>query len=199
MQLKGFNLVLVRLIIVFIPLYLVYFYISGIMAPVDVAVAHGEPAEYPSALMRSWNGATTAGVSWLMDISGVENSYADNYLVFFSGDQEISMYVGWQCNFLLPFLSYIAMVVALLGIDWRDRVIGIAGGLLAIYIGNLLRITLLGIAGSRWGYAAMDRCHSLLFNNFLALWTALIFLAWVWWMGGIRTLRKGFGIEEGGG
>lgn len=198
MQLKGFNLVLARLLIVFIPLYLVYFYISGIMVPVDVAVAHGEPAQYPSALMRSWNSATTAAVSWLMGIAGVQNSYADNYLVFFSGRQEITMYVGWQCNFLLPFLSYVAMVVALLGIDWKKRAGGIAGGLVLLYFGNLLRISILGVAGSRGGSAALERWHSLLFDEFLAVWTALVFIAWIWTIGGMKTLRKGFGIEEEG-
>lgn len=197
MRLNGFYTVMLRLVLAFVPLYLIYMYISSIMAPVDVAIGHGATnVEYPNILFRYWDTLTTFLVSKVLSLVGVSNSYQGNYLTFDAGPNPLVIMIGWQCNFLLPFISYIAMIVALTKVTIKQRLIGVFGGFLLIYLGNLARITVLCLTGSWYGREVMEKYHMLIFNKGMVVWTMLVFIIWVSAIGGIKVLERCFEVSE---
>ncbi len=196
MKLKGFYIVLLRLVIAFIPLYVLYGYISDFMMPMDVAIAHRMiNADYP-VFFRYWGGLTTFLVSKMLSLAGVSNSYQGNYLTFNVDSAPFVTMIGWQCNFLLPFISYIAMVLAITKVTIKQRLMGLFGGLLLIYLGNIGRITAISLIGYRYGVAAMERYHMLIFDKGMALWTMLVFITWAVAIVGMDVLERCFEVSE---
>ncbi len=196
MKLDDFYTVMLRLLLVFIPLYLVYWYIARIMGPIDMAMGHlATNIEYPNIILRYWNNFTTILVSNILSLAGVSNHYQRSFITIKTDTAPIVLFIGWQCNFLLPFISYTAMVMAITKIKPKDRLLGISGGLFLIYLGNLIRIAALGMIGSWYGEGSMQKYHALFFNKGLAVWTMLVFLAWIAMIGGAGVLERSFGIE----
>jgi len=87
------------------------------------------------------------------------------------------------CNGVLPASLYVAAVIAFPG-PWRAKAIGIAIGLPAILLINVVRVVSLMIVGSRWP-AAFERVHIFVWQPLVIVLAVALWLHWIdAWAGG---------------
>jgi exosortase/archaeosortase family protein len=178
-------LVVIRLLVVFLPLYWVYIQVYHMNLP-------GSLQGMATAVIDSADTLTAFLASRLAGLLGVFSAQHGNSILIQMDSGPHVLEVDWSCNFILPFISYIAMAVALLGISVRKRMIGILGGMILIYLGNALRIAILALTGSWFGKEAMDRYHMLVFDEGMALWTMGVFLLWIHTTVGFEAVERSF-------
>ncbi len=149
-----------------------------------------------SGVFGSWNNFTALAVSKVVTLFGIHSLQQGNDVILQVSGRGQVIRIDWSCNILLPYISYLAMVLALLNISVRHRVLGALGGFFLIYLGNVFRIATLAVVGSWFGTAAMDRYHAAVFNTGLTVWTVLIFIAWIMAIGGGAVLDRSLEMEE---
>ncbi len=205
MRLKGFYLVLIRLVIAFVPLYLLYYSLFLSVASYHTGVVSSSTGlklwflsllSNLGGLFDSWNNFTALAVSKVISLFGIHSLQRANDIILQVGGRDQVIRVDWSCNILLPYFSYLATVIALLNISLRQRTLGALGGFFLIYIGNVFRIATLAMVGSWFGRGAMDGYHVAVFNTGLTVWTMLVFFAWITAIGGGEILGRSLGMEE---
>lgn len=107
----------------------------------------------------------------LLGILG-EAGATGTYLTF----NGFSAEVAEACNGIVPTYIYVAAVLAF-PTGWRNRLAGIALGVPAIFVVNILRVLSLMLLGAYWP-AAFDRVHIYVWQ---ALVIALALGIWVFW------------------
>jgi exosortase/archaeosortase family protein len=176
--------VLIRLLAVFLPLYWVYIQVYHLNIP--------GPLHGITALIDSTNTLTAFVASRTVNLFGVFSVQEGNSILILVDSDPHIVEVDWSCNFILPYISYIAMAVALLQIPIKKRIVGIFGGLFLIYLGNGMRIAVLCLTGTWFGKELMDRYHMLVFDEGMALWTMLVFLLWIHTTVGFEAVERSF-------
>jgi exosortase/archaeosortase family protein len=191
---KTFLIVLLRLVGVFLPLYWVYVQIHLALLSLPTTL----PLKWVGEFFEIWNHLTAFLSAEVAGLLGIPIVSGGNEITVPVEGLSQRIIVGWECNFFLPYFSYIAMVMAFPGIVPRDRLIGILEGLFLINVGNVLRIATLGITGYWFGRKMMNFYHAWMFNYGMTLWIIFIFLLWLY-AGGRRRALEGLFTPSGEG
>ena len=123
-----------------------------------------------------------APFSWILDIIGIPSSSTGNVVTIQLQDGSvhalaISAYCAGLYSFSIFLSAFFAFVLVFENLRKPTLVMVLALGLIVAYLGNLLRMVVIGIVGYYYGIDALHQAH----EN--AGW--IIFLAWsclFWWL-----------------
>lgn len=151
----------VRLMILALPLYGIIFFVN--LFPLQALVAG-----HSFILLEGMGLAPT--------IQGAGIQVGD-FPFFISKDS-----TGWKSMLFLG-----ALILAVPGIRWRKRWLGLLIGIPLIYVGNLGRVIAIVLAEQAWGFEAAILIHDWLWRFGLIALVMGIWLAWFYWT---RSRRK---------
>lgn len=187
---RPYALVMGRLTLAFLPLYWLYVQIHLALLAYPTLL----PLGWVQGFFEVWNAATAYASTLVLALLRVPYELAGNEMVVPVDSLPQKIIVGWECNFFLPYFSFLAMILALPRVRWMERGFGMAGGLLLINLGNVFRIATLASVGNWYGKGALDTYHAWMFNYGMSLWVVLLFYLWLLCIGGGKTLKRSLGV-----
>ena len=155
---------LLRLLLLSVPVYMIIYFVN--LYPLQVMVA--THTTFLLKLMGFHVAMEGAAVS-----VGTEKPF--NFII--SEDS-----TGWK-----SFLFLSALIIAVPGIKWKKRVIGIFYGIIALYIGNILRVLTIVISERIYGMNIAMLIHDWLWEFGL---TAMVLVLWVVWLKYANIIQK---------
>ena len=181
---KGIAIVLVRLLVAFLFLYFIYTNLQTYVgnAYASIFIFQENSMYYDRDLIvffRSWNEHSAWIVTHILNIFGVQTTLNDDRFKFTLASGIVHrVIIGWECNFLLPVFSYIALIVAVPRIYLKKRLLGLGIGLILLYMGNIMRMVSLVLIGVHFGYQTMEHYHIDMFDTGMELLNFAIYILW---------------------
>ncbi|NIO05519.1 MAG: hypothetical protein GTN38_04355 [Candidatus Aenigmarchaeota archaeon] len=155
---------LIKILVFAIPLYLILTF-QGVLYPLQEVVSHNV-----YLVLRS-SGFDVVRDGFLLNIQG------ENPFVFLISED----CTGWKSMLFLT-----ALIVAVPGVLWRKRAVGLIFGIPLIYLGNLLRILLIVHIEQIYGLELANILHDYLWQAGLISLVLVIWVFWLIWLGKIR-------------
>ena len=93
-------------------------------------------------------------------------------------------YVVNECSAYVAIIALLGLIVAVPDVPWREKIKGMALGLILVYGMNIVRMTTIAIAVQRFSCQVFDIFHLILWREALLLWTLAIWI--LWW----KTTRR---------
>lgn len=136
-------------------------------------------------LQPTFTKATAAIVAWVSGLCGLGATAGANTSVAFSGAGEVFSYrIVPACTGLTFMLIYTAAVLAYPATH-RQRLLGLAIGLLLLFVANIARLVALGWVGLH-APGQFDAGHEYWAQGFLIAITGVLWFGWVWFLVGER-------------
>ncbi|MBK5967620.1 MULTISPECIES: exosortase H [Thiorhodovibrio] len=129
--------------------------------------------------------ATLSG--WLIQLWDARVLTQENLIWNRENGFAVSIEAG--CNGVEESIALVAAMVAYPA-SWRDRLIGLAGGVLTVQVLNLLRIITLFYLG-QWHQTFFEWAHLYAWQALIMLDVLLVFLFWLHWIRPPRTQPGG--------
>lgn len=120
-------------------------------------------------------------VHWILQILGIPASMDGQTLVFPGPKGLLTVHVGAACSGLQAsalFLGMLALFVATERPGARRVALWTGVGLVGVYAANVLRLTVVLLAGHKWGAQALEEVHANAGWIFFVAWS-LLFALWV--------------------
>ena len=130
-----------------------------------------------SALMQS---GIAQNVSGIFNANGFETTVKENVISFMQYDIRITD----LCTGLLELTVLVSAIIASLGINWKKRLIGVIGAIVAVFAFNFLRIIVSINIILENNLQAAEFAHDLFFRVFLVIVIVGFYGLWFWWATG---------------
>lgn len=131
-----------------------------------------------------WLRSLDAGIaSGVLDLLGVSASHTGT--VFQTPTIAVDVSVdstGWK-----SFLALSALIVAVRGVEWKERLIGILAGAVVVFAANIARLVSMVYAVEMWGIS-YELLHTLLWRWGLTVVVLGCWLAWMRWREELASL-----------
>lgn len=134
--------------------------------------------------------AKTAGI--LLYWSGVNVFAEENSLFIPIGDRITQLVVGWECAAVVSYIVYVALVLALPGVDLKGRIFGLAFGVPAIFVTNILRIFFIAYGSYNYPSISLFVFHDFFGVPFAFFTMIAIWFVWFYYALFKRLTPEGF-------
>ena len=134
------------------------------------------------SILLPLQGIVSANVVTLLQLFGFE-TYRNGFLIATDG---IAFIVSEDCTGWKSMLLLAALVCAVPRVAWQKRLAGIAGGLVIIYLGNLVRIMAVVLVWKACGIGTANLIHDIFWQFGLIALVLLTWMAWLIWTGKIK-------------
>jgi exosortase/archaeosortase family protein len=158
-------LFLVKLLVFAIPLYIIMSF-QGVLSPLQEIV--------------------TQNIQSILQFLGF-NVSRDAFLITAN---DVAFFISEDCTGWKSMLLLAALVFAVPKVRMKKRVIGVALGIPAIYIGNLARILAVVLAWHNYGFEFASAIHDYFWQAGLISLVLALWVSWLAWTGKISFKKK---------
>lgn len=145
--------------------------------------ANGAPDGYMNPLEKMLAYVTAVPLAAILKLFGInatlETAFRGDVGMFINLG-EFKFRIIYECTGIYAWIAYSAATLAY-PTTFKNRLLGFAIGIPAIYIVNLIRFIFLGIIGAKWP-AAFDFAHAYLWQIIIIGFVVLLFWGFVSWI-----------------
>jgi len=151
--------------------------ITGALMALFYWVFYTPPEESPAldAFIRTYLHGYAVGAAFLLDLFGF-NAKADGTTVFLDF---LPVEVVRGCDAMEPIALYVAAVIAV-PMSWREKLVGVFGGVAALAAINTIRIAILSYVSSKH-QEFFETAHLTIAQTVFILCTVSLWVLWAMW------------------